>query len=450
MLTHYRNVSGIVRWMGISIAILTLVLALNSDVKAQLYNNQRAVGGISCDANGLIGSAQPDDQGNLAKYLKQSLQAIPADLKNPIPLERISLRRLEVAIEKHGDKLPDEIKYLGGLQQIRYIFVYPEQKDIVLVGPAEGWKVDNKGYIVGITTGRPVLLLDDLLVALRTARQAADGGISCSIDPTPEGLTRLRAATSRMRTVGNPQQRAAQIVNALGKQKITLAGVPTTSHFARVLVAADYRMKRLGMGLEKSPIDGLPSYPAMMKGGNQGMLPRWWLEPNYKPILHSADGLAWELRDAGVKVMTEEDRLSAGGKVQRGGKASPLAQKWADNMTAKFSELAVAEPIFGQMRNCMELAIVSALIVKEQLPHKAGYSMPTLLNPADVKTETFNAPKQIDSQVNVLKKGRTWVFATGGVLINSWVIADRAKESDAPASIRAKAVPGTNGNWRWN
>ena len=37
-------------------------------------------------------------------------------------------------------------------------------------------------------------------------------------------------------------------------------------------------------------------------------------------------------------------------------------------------------PIFGQLRNCMELAIVAALIVKEDLPAKAGNSLPVLMD----------------------------------------------------------------------
>ena len=36
-------------------------------------------------------------------------------------------------------------------------------------------------------------------------------------------------------------------------------------------------------------------------------------------------------------------------------------------MTNQFAALAVAEPIFGELRNCMELAIVGALVVKERL-----------------------------------------------------------------------------------
>ena len=114
---------------------------------------------------------------------------------NPaVEMRKISLRRVEAALEecaKNNKPIPDAIKYLAGLQRIHYVFVYPEQKDIVLVGPGEGWKVDAKGTVVGIATGRPVMLLDDLLVALRTAQAAAHGGITCSIDPTPEGLARM-------------------------------------------------------------------------------------------------------------------------------------------------------------------------------------------------------------------------------------------------------------------
>ena len=111
------------------------------------------------------------------------------------------------------------------------------------------------------------------------------------------------------------------------------------------------------------------------------MLPRWWLEPKYESLLRDADGLAWELRGGSVKAMTEEDFFNetSGGR-EHTGKANPVAQKWADNMTAHYDELAVAEPIFGDLRNCMELAIVGALMVKADLPGKAGNSLPVLMD----------------------------------------------------------------------
>ena len=111
-------------------------------------------------------------------------------------------------------------------------------------------------------------------------------------------------------------------------------------------------------------------------------------------------------------------------------------------MTEKYPELAVADPIFGQLQNCMELAVVGALVVKERLAEKAGYSMPTLLESPAVKPEVFNAPKQVESKASVLKKGRNWVIsASGGVAINSWAMADKAQRSDAVDAVRAKAAP---------
>ncbi len=97
-------------------------------------------------------------------------------------------------------------------------------------------------------------------------------------------------------------------------QKISVTGVPGDSHFARVIVAADYKMKRLAMRFEPTPIKGLPSFLDMMKAGPKGMqnmLPRWWLEPNYESLLASPDGLAYEFRGASVKAATEEDFVTS-------------------------------------------------------------------------------------------------------------------------------------------
>jgi len=436
------------------VVLLAIVVAPFCSSNAQLFNNQRSVGGISVNTDGLLAGALLDDMNELSRIRAKAMSRIPAELNGVIPLRKVSLRRLEAAIAKCGEEVPDEIKYLAGLQQIRYVFVYPEQQDIVLVGPAEGWKVEKHGNVVGITTGRPVMLLDDLLVALRTARGAAQGGISCSIDPTPEGLARLRGHVAKLRTIGNPQQTATGIENALGMQQVSFTNIPATSHFARVLVAADYRMKRLAMDFEPSPVRGLPGFLTMMKAGSRGMsnmLPRWWLEPDYEPLMCSPDGFAWELRGASVKALTEEDFLTATGNVQHSGRANPVAQRWAESMTEKYDELAIAEPIFGQLRNCMELAIVGALIVKEQLAVKAGYSMPILLDPAEVETDEYFAPRQIASQASLIKKGRNWVIsASGGVLLNTWEIADKTQQSDAPAAARQKAVAADQSNWWWN
>ena len=141
--------------------------------------------------------------------------------------------------------------------------------------------------------------------------------------------------------------------------------MPATSHFARVLVAADYRMKRLAMNFEPAPVRGLPSFLHDDQRPGRGH------EQHAAAVVAGAEvrrrccttPTVWpgKLRGGSVKAMTEEDFLTASGGREHTGKANPVAQKWADNMTAQYDELAVAVPIFGELRNCMELAIVGHL-----------------------------------------------------------------------------------------
>src|SRR5690606_5969137 len=120
-------------------------------------------------------------------------------------------------------------------------------------------------------------------------------------------------------------------------------GVPDSSHFARVMVAADFRMKRLAMNFEQSPVRDMPSYLHLAqvdRGGLQNMLPRWWLAPKASPLQTTSDKMAWELKDLGVQCKTEEDFLNADGTRQHTGKAGAAVQKWADTFTAKYDDLA--------------------------------------------------------------------------------------------------------------
>jgi hypothetical protein len=428
------------------------------------FGFQQAVGGVSVDANGLLENAGVDARRKLGEIREQFALNIPPELKQAAPLRSISLRRLNDAIEetlKAGKPISEELAFLGGLQQVRYVFVYPEQRDIVLVGPAEGWKMDDRGNIVGVTTGRSVMHLDDLVVAMRTAASSARSGISCSIDPTDEGMKQLRSHVSRLHEIGDREETAAGIEQALGRQQITVTGVPASSHLANVLVAADYRMKRLAMKFEPTPLlkvdgktVGLPSFLDMLSGSGLGMsniMQRWWLEPKYASIAKDADGLAWEFDGCGVKCMTEEDAVSAGGSRKHQGHGSPLAQKWADNMTRRYEALSVAEPVFGQLRNCMELAVVAALVEHERLASKAGCNLSAFAANSGLKTVEMPAPTQVDSKVSMVRKGQNWVIsASGGVMIRPADFVAKARTGDAPAVARGKSLPKAGSKWCWN
>lgn len=421
------------------------------------FGGGRSVGGVSVDAKGVLSNSEVDETNSLRQVREQMMAQVPGDLNAPNLLRKISLRKLEAAIaacQNDGQPLPDEMLLLAGLQRVQYVFAFPEQHDIVLCGFAEGWRVDNRGDIVGRTTGRPVMALDDLLVALRSARGSAEGGITCSIDPTPEGLQRLRQFASQLTTIGNPPETARAIEQTLGPQIISVTGVPATSNFARVLVAADYRMKRLGMGFEPAPVAGMPSYIQMIKAGARGMqsmTPRWWMVPDYQPMLRDGDGLSWELRGATVKVQTEETAFGQQGAQANTGRTSPVAQQWADNMTAHYAELSVKEPIFGELRNCMDLAIVSALLVKEGLPAKVGHNFDLLFDVGKLPIVALPAPTTTDSKATLARKGANWVIsASGGVNLQPWAVVDKVETSDALAPVRAKSTAAADTAWWWN
>lgn len=438
--------------LGSAAAFCALVLA---GVQAQAQLVRQAVGGVSIDATGVVNNVQQADREALRQERAKAMQPVPGDLQARAQ-RKISLRRLEAAIADHrasGKPLSDELRYLAGMQRVEYVFVYPEQNDIVLVGPGEGWKLDAQGDVVGVTSGRPVLLLDDLLVALRSIEQSRASGITCSIDPTAEGLARLQAMVKRLAPVdGDISPVLATIEQSLGPQTVKVGGVPATSHFARVLVAADYRMKRIAMGFEPSHVAALPSFMQMLKASGKQpktMLPRWWLAPQYEALLTAEDGLSWELPAGAVTAQTEEEFITPAGQRQGSGKANPLAKKWADSMTAHYDELAERDAIFGQLRNCMNLAVVAALISEHHLTDKCGWNMPLLMNP-ELATESYNAANSVDSQANALQRGTTWIIsASGGIQINPWAALEKPRDSAALTAARAKnASAGTA--WWWN
>ncbi len=440
---------------GLILAVAALTQATLSHAGHTGIGRFGAVGGVSIEADGVVGAVNVESRRLIREQYLKEFKPVAAELNQPVELRKISLKAIEEACAK-ADKqttyyLPDEIRFLAGIQRIQYVFNYPEENDIVLAGPGEGWKIDENANYVGVTTGRPVLRLEDLLVAFRTVHDARQGGITVSIDPTEEGRRRLNELkqVSKQFTAAT----AASFEKALGPQQITITGVPDTTRFARMLFCSDYHMKRIAMKLDAAPVKGLPSYVDLLKQGRgtpANMMPRWWLACNYEPLAKSPDGLAWEIRGPGVKAMTEDELIGDDGSVKGTGKANPAAQKWADLMTAKYDELSVKQPVFGELRNLMDLCVVAALITKEDMLTKAKLDIPTIAaKNSKMELTHWHAPKTVPTQVSVTRdSGDVIVTASGGVEITSWQVADKSVESAAVGEVRAKAAKA--GSLWWN
>ena len=152
--------------------------------------------------------------------------------------------------------------------------------------------------------------------------------IGCSIDPTPEGLTSMQNFLSGNRPNPNdPEPFVEALRNSLGYQLVRIDGVPPKSHFAQVMVEADYRMKLIGIGLERPPVR-MVSYVDRAKPGEIGRnaMQRWFFVPDYKCVCQSEDKLAMELVGDGVKLVGEDEVVMGNGERRaaagRGSKAS--------------------------------------------------------------------------------------------------------------------------------
>jgi hypothetical protein len=418
--------------------------------------NNGAVGGVSIDAKGVVNRAEVDALGDLKQERLKALQEVPGDLNRPSKLRKVSLRRLEAAVAAQrvkGEPLPDDLLHLAGLQRIQFVFLYPDEHDVVLAGPAEGWKVNESGDVVGVSSDRPVLRLEDLIVALRAGESSFKTPITCSIHPTQEGVARLQRQLASP-SLRMSKQTIIRLEKTLGPQEVVVEGVPATSRFARVLVAADFQMKRLAMGLEKPPIHDLPSYLDLLTAAGErpeSMTPRWWLAPDYQPLARDAQGLAFEIRGPGVATMTEDGLLAETGQLVGAGKESPLAKKWAETFTAKYNELSAELCVFADLRNCMDMAVVAALLVREDVRQSIGFELPLLMDAKRIALSEHHMPRQVASTASFVKSGKDWlVTISGGVEMTGWPVIEREEGLPALDETRRSAAAGDAKRWWWD
>lgn len=441
---HLREGSRRLVQAVVAAALVTLTLGGSANAQFGRGGLGSAVGGIAIDADGIVRNLDARAVESLTAERRAALA--DADSFKAGTLRKVSLAAMTAAVRDAaaaGKPVPTEVMFLGGLQQVTGVFVDPEHHDIVLVGPADAPVVGPSGAIVGAASKRPLLQFEDLVVALRAIDGARAGGIRCSIDPTRDGLTRLDAFLAKQRAVmGNPEPLFRGMEQALGLQTVTVGGVPADSRFAQVLVAADYRMKRIGMGLEPSGVKQLPSYLTLVPtGGQAAALPRFWLEAEYDPIARDADELGWRLSGRRMKCLTESDLAGKNGVERGAGRGDKAAQKWCDAMTAHYDELALKHPVFSELVNCVDLAVVAALIKGRQLDARAGLDLAPLLDATAVPVPKYEVPETVPTVASGLKKGTTWVLsASGGVQFQPWQFAANAQAAADLAEQRTAAL----------
>ena len=101
--------------------LLAVILAPAVQAGHQFFRNNQ-VGGVKIDASGVLSAPEPKAAEMLRRERIAEMKEVPGDLGKKVELRKISLRGLEAAIDdalkNNLGVLPDEVKYLAGLQRI--------------------------------------------------------------------------------------------------------------------------------------------------------------------------------------------------------------------------------------------------------------------------------------------------------------------------------------------
>lgn len=436
---------------------------------AQTNGNQgggaQAAGGIQIDADGVVQSvvtkARPEklDKVRMEAFARDTLNA---DVNKPSPMRKVSLVGLERAYEPFAGKegsVPPEIFHLAGLQRIDYVFIDSEQRDIVIAGRAEGFAPNSVGRVVGTSTGRATLRLDDLVVALQASKRREQVG--CSIDAAPERLQALRqyvVNNSSPTSAARAGARYGEMARVLGMQTVKVWGIPTDSHFSYAFVEADYRMKCIALGIENPGVRGLQSHLGMlMPQGNT--MQRWWMAPYYEPIVTTPERDAYKISGQRVQLMSQEEVTDAAGNRRDAAFTRLSTQQYAQHFTEKFPQLAAASPVFSEVQNLFDLLIVAALISKEGLNERVGWPMSVFLDESRTAFPKSRIPKQVASLANFRRATNGFVVGliSGGVVIRAQSTLDQIEfRPDTEQSLirmqkQSIAVPRpADGRWWWD
>jgi len=403
-----------------------------------------------------------DPTGQLTKIrIAEAKARLGGGVAKASELRKISLTRLEAALAAQlaaGKEPTEEMKYLAGLTRVQYVFYYPDTKDIVIAGPAEGFFPDPSGKVLGMNSGRAVVELQDLVCALRAfppeGKQAQV--LSVSIDPTQEGLARMAKWLASIKPgPGDADRIVDGLKQQLGLQNVTIDGISPRTHFAQVMVEADYRMKLIGIGIEPPPVK-MSTYISVATQNET--MQRWFFTPNYDCVRVAEDTLAMELVGQGVKLVCESELVGAdGARRASGGNQSRASKAFCESFTTNYPQIAAKNAVYAQLKNLIDLSIAAAFIQKQDYYGQAGWKVETFGDERKYGIEVYEAPKTVETACTAVWKGNRLMTPVGGGVniqpleaISSHNLLTDDKGTVKQAKAKTKLGNLQSGQWWWD
>lgn len=284
----------------------------------------------------------------------------------------ISLKNLQTCL-KRGN-CPKNFEKLFGLKEIDGFVIEKDKEDLIIFG-----KIKEKS---------PDLYLEDLVIAMKNSfyKYSKEKGNTiyyenpgCSIDPDGNvikdliniGETINSAKTEEMHKI------LAKWKNACQKdQNVRVMGIPFNTRFAKVMVEADYFMKRIVDGSLDLKINGFLSLSDMKmkkieetlkKDENVELSPfslnRFWFYPG--DVSYSYDDDIFILENCPVILLTEEEYISKQG-ISGTGKQNIYAKTFSENFSKYYDEISNKKEIYKDLKNLFRF-VAFGKILKEKV-----------------------------------------------------------------------------------
>ncbi|MCA9082571.1 MAG: DUF1598 domain-containing protein [Planctomycetaceae bacterium] len=349
------------------------------------------------------------------------------DPRTQSALRLISLPRLEAHVAellKQGHPVPEDVRTLAGVNKVEFLFVYPDTGDIVIGGPAGEWTRESDGRYLNVDSGRPTLLLDDLVTLSRAFSPQGQGFFLCTIDPKKSQVAAVQEFVKANRRTLSATTAAAfthQLESMLGLQNVIVQGIANDSRVASVIVDADYRMKEIGIGRREGP-EGMKSYFDLLtrseqRGSGSMDALRWWMAVGYESIRTAANHQAFQFSGRSIQCLSEDQIVGDHGERTATGKASRANAKFAELFTRHLPELADMDPVFADLQNVFDLAMATALIHSPRIAAQSNWNHSVFANDGEFRTKSVEVPSELMTAAHhrVYAGGSIVIQVAGGV-----------------------------------
>jgi len=312
----------------------------------------------------------------------------------------------------------------------------------------------------------PPLYTEDFVVALRNAwMKYADlrgdtyyySNPGCSIDPDARVIKELNTKAQNLMNNASVEEIDKDIEQwhtiCQKPQTVRVLGIPFDTRFGKVMVMADYLLKRLVDGSVDLGIEGFTSLVELTKQDlekdiieNKSMsisvtsMNRFWFFPGENKYTYN-DHMV-NIEKSPVTVLTESQYLhSSEDSVVGTGKTDPYAEKFTSGFTQHYYDIAEKEPIFYELEALFRFVALAKILKHNNIDDTVTFDY--LLNdyrvnlttvkqtlPGISRIEKFEHRRDFEDSYEIIK---LWLPSCGGVGIdievdNSKMVKDVEKK----------------------